>query len=138
MAAGGGPWRSWRSADHVCSVGQAGGALARISSVWVPTVVLIIVLYSIVFAVFKLVSQFFPTRVLGIIGVLTASVGLLMEMWQYGAALSALEGRPATEGLNSPGLVLTIFYGAVLLGVISLFRAAFAPLDEESKDNDQG
>ena len=105
---------------------------------WVPTVVLIIVLYSIVFAVFKLVSQFFPTRVLGIIGVLTASVGLLMEMWQYGAALSALEGRPATEGLNSPGLVLTIFYGAVLLGVISLFRAAFAPLDEESKDNDQG
>jgi len=94
---------------------------------WPASSLLILSTYTLVFAVFKIVSHFFPTRVLGIVGVLTASTGLLIETFQFGEALGAIdigasEGLLDSEGLpDLANLALVMFYGAMLLCFVGLF-----------------
>jgi hypothetical protein len=89
-------------------------------TLWASVTLLIVVTYALVFLVFKLVRRFFPTRVLGIIGVLTASIGVLIESAQYGEALK--EFRPSIDPgtVDFFGMALLFFYGAMFLCFASL------------------
>lgn len=105
-----------------------------VAIMWPATTLLIIATYTIIFGIFKLVRHFFPTRVLGIIGVLTASMGLIVESVQYIAAVSALDLEPGMDGLDIGAVVLATFYGTMFLCFVSLFWIVFIKNDDQVKD----
>ena len=115
-----------------------GGAdsLLMLLILWPSSTLLIIVTYTVIFLIFKVVRHFFPTRVLGIIGVLTATVGLILESTQYAGALNSWQPKALDEGIDFAGMTLVIFYGAIFLCLTSLLWAAFGQ-SESSAESDR-
>jgi hypothetical protein len=89
---------------------------------WPSCLLLILLTYFIAFMLIKLVSRFFPTRILGILGVLIASLGLGIESMQFGQAISTLGSISGSEisNVDLSGVALVVFYSSAVLCIISL------------------